>query len=187
MVFKEEISRYCPQTEQEAADKRIILKWIDQFPDTILLRENELAHLSASGLIVNPSRDKVLVVYHNIYNAWTWTGGHVDGERELLRVAIREAKEETGIQRVTPWSQQIATLDILPVPSHRKNGKYVNPHLHFSIGYILVAPEEQPLKVKEDENSGVKWIARVDFFTYCREPEMAEVYRKLFHFLDQNG
>ena len=34
------------------------------------------------------------MVYHNIYNSWSWLGGHADGETDLLAVALREVKEE---------------------------------------------------------------------------------------------
>ena len=49
--------------------------------------------MTSSGLIFNKNLDKILMVHHNIYNTWSWTGGHADGEDDLLKVAIKEAKE----------------------------------------------------------------------------------------------
>ena len=90
--------------------------------DNILTRENAFAHLTSSGFILNENKDKVLMIYHNLYNSWAWTGGHADGEDDLLEVAIKEAKEETGVVNIHPLSTQIMSLDILPVWGHMKKG-----------------------------------------------------------------
>ena len=99
--LKAKIENYKPYNEQEEKDKQTMLKYIDTFDD-LLTRENEFAHFTASSWAVNKEKSKVLMVYHNIYQSWTWTGGHSDGEADLLKVAIKELKEETGIKNVTP-------------------------------------------------------------------------------------
>jgi len=96
MRFIEDIKNYKPYNEQEEKDKKLVEYYIDNFKD-ILTRENELAHLTSSAFILNKDKSKVLMIYHNIYDSWAWTGGHADGEEDLLVVALKEAKEETGI------------------------------------------------------------------------------------------
>jgi len=105
------------------------------------MHQNEIAHITSSAFIINKDKDKVLMVYHNIYNSWSWVGGHVDGEEDLLYVAMKEAKEETVIKNVSPVSDNILSMDILPVLGHRhiRKGKYVPPHLHLSVTYLLEA------------------------------------------------
>ena len=115
--WMQEIRQYKPYNEQEEKDKALILTCMDAY-DNLLTRENPVAHFSSSGFIVNKTRDKVLMIHHNIYNAWSWTGGHTDGETDFLGVAIREAKEETGVQEVKVLSEGILSLDVLPVPAH---------------------------------------------------------------------
>ena len=95
------IQKYEPWNEEEKKDQKIFLKYLRQFPD-ILTRENEFAHVTSSSWIVNQDRTKVLMVYHNIYDSWSWTGGHADGDEDVLHVAMKEAKEETGIQTLVP-------------------------------------------------------------------------------------
>lgn len=70
--LRRNIENYKPYNEQEEKDKDVMLKYIDTF-DNILVRENEFAHFTASIWVVNPKRTKILMVYHNIYQAWTWT------------------------------------------------------------------------------------------------------------------
>lgn len=158
MSYIDEIRNYIPVNMQETQDKKLILSYIELFPQNILLRENEFAHISSSGFILNEAFDKALMIHHNIRNTWAWTGGHMDGDTDLLYVALKEAKEETGIKTIVPFSNSIAAIDILPVFGHVKNGNYVSAHMHLSIGYILIADENEKTIVKEDETSGIKWI-----------------------------
>lgn len=162
MDYIRQILEFTPGNRQEKNDKRVILDYIDRFPD-ILYRENEFAHITSSGFIMNPALDKVLMVHHNIRQTWSWTGGHVDGETDFLQVALREAREETGVCRLTPLTQAIVSLDILPVRGHVRKGKYVCTHLHLSVAYLLTAAEEEELTVNYDETSGVQWF-RVNVF-----------------------
>lgn len=185
MSFITEIQNYLPVNEQEAVDKSVIVDLISVYGQKLLSRENSAVHISSSGFIVNPTLTKTLIIHHNIYKAWTWTGGHADGEPNLLNVALKEATEETGVRRIKPLSEQIATLDILSVPAHFKNGKYISTHLHISVGYLLVADENQSVSIKPDENSGVQWIPLSDLFKYCTEPEMSGVYGKLLNRLEK--
>ncbi len=140
-MYVDEIRAYTPQNEQEAADQRLILEYIRLFPDNILTRDNEIAHLSSSGFVVNADGTRVLMAHHNIYRVWAWTGGHADGEGDLLSVALREAREETGVEHIRPLSPAIASLDILPVWGHVKRGKWVPSHQHLNVSYLLVADE----------------------------------------------
>lgn len=79
--------------------------------------------MTASSMIFNPSRDRVLLAFHKLYQSWAWTGGHADGDGDLLAVALREAQEETGIVSVRPLSPDILTLDVLPGLGARKTGR----------------------------------------------------------------
>ena len=166
MNWIEDIKNYKPYNEQEAKDKDLILKCIN-LHDDILTRENTIAHITSSGYIVNKSRTKVLMIYHNIYKSWAWTGGHADGDSDLLHVAIKEAKEETGLKNVTPVMTNILGLDVLNVNGHIKKGKYVSSHLHLSVAYLLEANEEDKLIVNEEETSGVKWLPINEIDIHC--------------------
>ena len=88
MGLKEQIEKYSPYNEQEINDKEMMLKYIDTFED-VLTRDNKMCHFTASNWIVNKERTKVLMIYHNIYKSWAWTGGHADGDEDLLHVALK--------------------------------------------------------------------------------------------------
>ena len=174
----ESIIRYTPYNEQEEKDKEVITYCIGVFED-VLTRNNEIAHITSTAFTVNKAKDKVLMIHHNIYNSWSWIGGHADGEEDLLAVAMKELTEETGVKNIHPASTNIFSLDVLTVLGHTKRGNYVSPHLHLSITYLIEADENELLVVKEDENSGVKWIPINELTVYSTEPHMYKVYEKL--------
>ncbi|NLT95389.1 MAG: NUDIX hydrolase [Clostridia bacterium] len=178
MHWLEQIKKYTPYNEQEAQDKEVILQCIEAFDD-VLTRNNRLAHITSSAFVVNQTKDKVLMVHHNIYNSWSWTGGHADGAEDLLAVALRELAEETGVKNARPLTNDIFSLDIIPVIGHFKKGQYVSAHVHLSVAYLVEADDSQPLVVKDDENSGVKWVPVEEVCHYSNEPHMQKLYRKL--------
>lgn len=182
--FKDSIEAYLPYNEQEQRDKEVMLRCFSIFED-ILTRENEIAHMTSSAFVLNKNRDKVLMVYHNIFDSWSWIGGHADGEEDLLSVALRETEEETGLKKLFPVDEKIWSLDILPVFGHRKKGKHVSPHLHLSVAYLIEGNEKEPLMVKPDENSAVQWIPIDEIDQYSNESHMKKIYHKIIEKLRQ--
>lgn len=179
MELIKQISSFIPVNEQEAHDKAQILHFLEN-GEEIFTRENKTAHLTASSWVVSPDRSQVLMVYHNLYHSWAWMGGHADGDRDLLAVAVRETMEESGLTSVTPISRDIFSLEILTVDGHIKRGSYVSSHLHLNVTYLLEADPSLPLRVKPDENSGVAWFPVEEIFSRVTEPWMLKwIYSKL--------
>lgn len=176
-TLAETLRAYRPCNAQETAERAALLGWMEQFDD-LLLRSNLLAHFTASSIILDETGRFTLLVYHNLYDSWGWTGGHADGDADLLAVALREAQEETGADCL-PLSAQVLGIDCLPVWGHIKRGFYVPSHLHLNLTYLLRADRSAPLRAKPDENKAVRWFALEELETVCREAEMKPVYHKL--------
>lgn len=179
MELLKQLEGYTPRNPQEARDREEILRWLRRQED-VFSRENLTAHFTASAWVVSPDRELVLMAYHRLYNSWAWLGGHADGDRNLLRVAMKEAREESGIQILRPVTEEPFSLEILTVQGHEKKGQYVPGHLHLNVTYLLEAPTEQALHIQQDENSAVAWLPADRLDTYSREPWFVErVYGKL--------
>ena len=162
-----QIKKYKAFNEQEEKDKYLLLEWIMDNEDAFS-RENKIAHITATG--------------------WSWVGGHADGETDLLAVAMREVKEETGIKKVCPVTEDIFSLESLTVDGHIKNGSYISSHLHLNITYLLEADSEETVSIKEDENSGVAWFAPEEALKKSSEPWfVAHIYKKLLDKMDETG
>ena len=179
MDIRSEIELFTPGCEQEQRDKAQMLSWLDSTPDPFT-RANTVGHFSASSWIVSPDRQQVLLIYHNIYRSWAWTGGHADGERDLLAVALREAREESGLETLRVLKDGIFSLETLTVDGHIKRGSYVSSHLHLNVTYLLEADSEEAVAIKADENSGVAWFTPEEALVKSTEPWFVEhVYAKL--------
>ena len=176
--LRRQIEAYAPYDAQEAADRQMLLRALDAL-ESPLTRGNPFAHFTASAWIVNPARDRALMAWHNIYRTWAWTGGHADGDSDLLAVALREAREETGILDIAPVRPGIYSIEVLPVNSHVKRGSFVSAHLHLNATFLLEADDAQPLRPKPDENSAVAWLPLEEAADNREEPFMAVIYQKL--------
>ena len=85
------------------------------------------------------------MVYHNIYDSWSWLGGHADGETDLLAVALREVKEETG-------------LDISIQDGFRQAVEYFpKPNVRKQVVYFLGEAQSVEFKMQEEEISRIIW------------------------------
>lgn len=173
------LTDFRPWNEQEEKDRALILHALRTNED-IFTRQNTMAHMTASAWVVNPSHDRALMGWHNIYHSWSWLGGHADGQTDLLAVALREVREESGIQRVRPLLTAPFSLESLTVDGHEKRSQYVSSHLHLNVTYLLEADDSQATAAKPDENSAVGWFPLEEAVAASSEDWFRErVYDKL--------
>ena len=203
-ALRDAIAAFEPFNEQEAADKRVILRALDTDPDCF--DRSAQAHMACSIWVVDPTFAQTLLVYHNIYDSWSWIGGHADGECDLAAVALRELQEETGVAHARLVMGEargadgapavpaptvdgfrplcgpggIYSLEVLTVDGHEKRGAYVSSHLHLNVTYLAIADPAEPIRIKPDENSGVRWVPLEDAIRLSTEPWIRDrIYRKL--------
>ncbi len=203
-ALRNAIAAFEPFNEQEAADKHVILRALDTDPDCF--DRSAQAHMACSIWVVDPSFTQTLLVYHNIYDSWSWIGGHADGECDLAAVALRELQEETGVAHARLVAGEahgtddasvvpaptvdglrplcgpggVYSLEVLTVNGHEKRGAYVSSHLHLNVTYLAIADPAEPIRIKPDENSGVRWVPLEDAIRLSTEQWIRDrIYRKL--------
>jgi 8-oxo-dGTP pyrophosphatase MutT (NUDIX family) len=115
-------------------------------------------HLTASAWILSADRRRFLLGHHRKLDRWLQLGGHADGERDLARVALREAREESGMRElafVAAGPELVPIdLDVHRIPARGEEP----PHEHHDVRFLLVAAPGQPLRVSP-ESRALRWFA----------------------------
>lgn len=176
--IKEWLDIFEPFNEQEREDCLYIKQFLEE-ERNLLLRDNVKMHFTASAWVLNPEKDKVLMLYHNIYQSWSWSGGHADGEGNLLAVAMKEVQEESGLSSLRPIAETPLSIEILGVQPHYKKNKFISAHLHLNYTFLLQSTKKETLTVCPEENSKVCWFPPEKAVQVSTESWMKPVYEKL--------
>lgn len=118
-----------------------------------LLRSQLAGHLTGSAWIVDAARRRTLLTHHRKLDKWLQLGGHADGDPDLLAVALREAREESGLTRLRVVDAAIFDLDRHWIPEHRD----VPAHWHFDLRFMIEADPEETLVVTS-ESKDLAWV-----------------------------
>ena len=116
----------------------------------------------------------MLLTHHKVLNRWLHLGGHADGESNILNVALREAKEESGINGIKPLNNQIFDVDVHPIPEYKKRSEPA--HFHYDIRYILIAPITE-FSIS-DESDELKWFSIKEMKNYQWNESVGRMIRK---------
>jgi len=131
-------------------------------------------HITGSSWIINNAKTKILLVHHAKLHKWLQPGGHADGDENVMRVALREAHEETGLAKLIPLQDSFFDLDIHIIPAR----KDFPEHLHYDIRFLFQANETDPILVSE-ESHDVKWILLDLLETFNPESSILRMKQKL--------
>ena len=137
-------------------------------------KDNLPGHFTGSAWVISPDKNKILMTHHKKLNMWLQLGGHADGETDLKSVALKEAKEESGLIDFSILSEEIFDLDIHQIESMNEEPK----HLHYDVRFLLEAdPNEQNLIISE-ESHDVRWIHLDDVLKYNSEESISRMVEK---------
>ena len=131
-------------------------------------------HITGSAWIVDRSREHVLLVHHAKLNKWLQPGGHADGDDNILRVALREAEEETGLKNIKALEDKIFDIDIHTIPARKE----IPEHLHYDVRFILTGDISEKIVVSEESHE-VTWIRLKDLQEFNQEQSVLRMRDKL--------
>jgi 8-oxo-dGTP pyrophosphatase MutT (NUDIX family) len=116
-------------------------------------RHLEIGHMTGSAWILDAEREHVLLTHHAKLNRWLQLGGHADGNPDLLAVAMREAREESGLEGFRVLSKTPFDVDIHEIPARRSEAI----HLHYDVRFLMEASRTEPLVVTEESHE-LAWV-----------------------------
>ena len=138
-----------------------------------LLRSCMPGHLTGSAWILSPDRRLTLLTLHRKLGKWLQLGGHADGESDLLCVAMREAREESGLRCIRAVSPEVFDVDRHWIPPHGGEPG----HWHHDLRFMLEADPAEPLSVS-DESRALAWVEVAAVPSLNPEESMARMVRK---------
>lgn len=148
------LENHQPSTSEETQFKQQMIEFVKQNLDCFE-RSLLIGHVTGSAWIVDKSRQFTLLTHHRKLDKWFQTGGHCDGDSDVLNVALKEAQEETGLTDIQVVNPNIFDIDIHEIPER----KGVPKHLHYDVRFLFEADMNEPLIVSS-ESSDLAWIAR---------------------------
>jgi 8-oxo-dGTP pyrophosphatase MutT (NUDIX family) len=139
-------------------------------------------HVTGSAWILSPDLRRVLLAHHRKLDRWLQLGGHADGQSDPLEVALREAREESGLLRFTPLPGARNARGEPPLPLdvdvHLIPARGDEPaHLHHDVRYLLIAEPGQEL-VLSDESNELRWVERASLASFVDEESLLRMERK---------
>lgn len=153
-----DLEKYIAINAEEEKKQQQILEFVKNNPNCFS-RENLDGHITSSGFLFNYDLSKVLLTHHKKLDRWLQLGGHNDGNKNCLKVALKEAREESGIKKIKPLSKHITDVDVFDIPFYAPNN--VKEHLHYDIRYFLITKNEN--FVVSDESNELKWFTLNEF------------------------
>lgn len=117
-------------------------------------RDHMPGHITGSAWIIDKSKQHTLLTHHAKLNKWLQPGGHADGDEDIVGVALREAREETGIKNFEVLSDGIFDLDIHVIPGRKE----IPEHFHYDVRILLQAAKEDVLTIT-NESLDLQWFS----------------------------
>ena len=168
---------YRPRSRSEADDlERVVKRLATGQPWD---RSTPL-HVTASAMIVHPASERVLLRWHARQRAWLQVGGHGDpGEVDPLVIALREAREETGLDDLVGWPDgRIVHVAIVPVPA----AAHEPAHEHADVRFVL-ATEQPDRATPENPTAALRWMSIPEARSTTSQSNVRETLERIEHLL----
>lgn len=136
-------------------------------------RSLAIGHVTGSAWIVSADGTRVLLTHHAKLDCWLQLGGHADGDSDVRAVALKEAREESGLHDFEPVGDGIFDLDIHPIPARKSEPE----HLHYDVRYVLRATGNTDYTVS-DESHDLRWVPLAGVAELTAEESMLRMVRK---------
>jgi 8-oxo-dGTP pyrophosphatase MutT (NUDIX family) len=149
-----------------------VIRFVEAHADC-LLRSCVPGHLTGSAWIVSPDRTRTLLTHHHKLDKWLQLGGHADGDADLLAVALREAREESGLTRLRAVSAEIFDFDRHLIPARKADPE----HYHYDLRFMIEADPAEPLVIS-NESKDLAWVEIARVVALNPEESMARMVRK---------
>ena len=170
-----QLAGYQPADALEAGHYAAFLQLLSTPDDAFVRARFVPGHITASLFIVDGEARAILLHHHRRLNRWLQMGGHVEEGETTVEAALREGREESGLQDLQLAGGGILDLDVHPIPS----GKGEPDHFHFDVRYLAHTHDPASIAMDRNESNQLAWIALDDAEARMNEAASARVIRKI--------
>ena len=132
----------------------------------------EDGHVTGSAALLSKDGSRILLTHHAKLGRWLQLGGHADGDPDPLRVACREAEEESGL-RVAPVGTAPLDLDIHAIPARGDEP----PHMHYDVRFLLTVVADEAFS-RSAESLALRWVPLADIAAITGEASILRLAAK---------
>ncbi|MGV3623821.1 MAG: NUDIX hydrolase [Archangium sp.] len=174
MSLLELLTAHQPTDEKETADLRVMRGFAESLSEPFS-RSQQPAHFTGSAVVVTPDGERVCLLMHAKLNRWLQPGGHADAEDggELANSALREAREETGLDVELLVTEPI-DVDVHTIPARKTEPE----HQHLDVRFLIVAKNPDALKHDPNESHGAQWLSWSDALIRADEAPLKRLLEK---------
>ena len=166
------LREYQPYDRHERDMYETLLRFVET-ESACFERGLPIGHITGSAWIIDHERGQALLTHHFKLERWLQLGGHADGDADILRVALREAREESGLNDINPVSEAIFDVDVHPIPARDAEPR----HLHYDVRFLLEADADAPLVISS-ESKDLAWVRLADIPQLTTERSIARMVAK---------
>jgi len=163
---------YQPYDQHERDMYQTLMRFIET-ESRCFDRGLQIGHVTGSAWIIDNSHARALLTHHSKLDRWLQLGGHADGDPDILRVALREAREESGLEGIRPLSEAIFDVDVHPIPARGNEPR----HLHYDVRFLLEADADAPLIISS-ESKDLAWVSLAEINQISVERSIARMVAK---------
>jgi 8-oxo-dGTP pyrophosphatase MutT (NUDIX family) len=167
-----QLNRYRDQWSAEAGTVNRFIRFVETNSDCFE-RSLLIGHVTGSAWVVDSSGKNVLLTHHKKLNRWLQLGGHTDGESDVLRSALREVEEESGISHLKVLNEDIFDIDIHGIPGRGSEPE----HFHYDVRFAFQVFGEETYTVS-DESHDLSWVPIDSLEEFSCEESMLRMARK---------
>jgi 8-oxo-dGTP pyrophosphatase MutT (NUDIX family) len=169
----DDVRGYNPFDDRERTMRERLVAFLETHGVRAFDRALVPGHVTASAWIVDPVRTQTVLLHHRKLKRWLQLGGHVDGDPDVRRAALREAREESGLRTLRLILDDVYDIDVHRIPARGSEPE----HDHYDLRFALEADPHEPLRGNAESND-VRWIALSDLETYAIDDSVRRLAAK---------
>jgi 8-oxo-dGTP pyrophosphatase MutT (NUDIX family) len=151
-----QLEAFAPADAREVAHKQRLLRLLRETPEPFSRAQFTPGHVTASAFILDEARAALLLILHAKLQLWLQPGGHVDAaDRDVLSSALREVREETGLDDLVLARPGLFDVDVHQIPARGTQPA----HEHFDVRFVFTS-RGRPVAASDARD--VRWVPLAD-------------------------